>query len=178
MQTANIMVRLGGHVGNTVPRYQVTAAEIAVLRAIHGPDSIYDVEPSDDKNVKNRDELIRIKEAYAGPNTTRLVESLYPGIAARVPETLDELDLDESFYKAETRVAPKPATASARAAAEVDPDADEQPAPKKPRGKAAKAAAKADAATTEAEQAGVARVQNQDAIDDGVADMPDSGLLG
>lgn len=177
MQTANIMVRLGGHMGNTVPRYQVTAAEIAVLRAIHGPDSIYDVEPSDDVTVKNRDELQRIREFYAGPNTTRLLNELYPGIAARVPETLDELDLDESAYKAEKRVAPKPPTSAARAAATVDADDDERPAPK-PRGKAAKAAAKADEANTEAEQAGVARVQNAEAVEDEIADMPDSGLLG
>jgi hypothetical protein len=177
MQTANVLVRLGGHLGNTVPRYQVTAAEIAVLRAIHGPDSVYDVDPADDVDIRNRDELQRIREFYAGPNSGPVVERLYPGIGARVPETLDELDLDDTFYKAATRVQPRPANAAARAAALTDePDENAKPA-KKPRGKAAKDA-KADAAVAEAEQAGVARVQNKGTIDDGIGDMPDSGLLG
>lgn len=184
MQFANVMVRLGGHLGNTVPRYQVSAAEIAVLRAIHGPDSVYDVDPvdasdvDDSRKLKNRDELQRIREAYAGPNSTILVNQLFPGISARVPETIDELGLDESHFKAETRAKPRSAgpTAAARAAAAVEAD-DEHTAPK-PRGRAAKAAAKADEATAEAEQAGVARVQNAEAVEDGVADMPDSGLLG
>jgi hypothetical protein len=155
MQTANIMVALGGDTGNTVPKYQVTAAEIAVLQAIHGADAIFDIEPTEDSDVKNRDELRRLKEVYAGPNTGRLVEALYPGAAARVFENIDELELaDEQFKPTERERKPPPAKT-----------------------KAQKAARKEQEAVDEAKEQGVARPQNKKAVDDGIADMPQSGLL-
>lgn len=111
MEIANVIVSLGGDGGNTVPKFGVTAAEIAVLRAIHGEDAVHDIEPIGDKRVNNREELSRLKLIYGGAkdgNQNAFVDLLYPGIAARIFETLEELDLPEEFFKAETRVrAPK-----------------------------------------------------------------------
>jgi hypothetical protein len=122
MQYANIMVALGGDRGNTVPRYQVPASEIAVLRAIHGPDAVHDVEPTaapeepvldefgdatgKTRPVKfnNRAELTRLKEQYAGANTSKIVEGLYPGAAARVFEDLDDLEIPKEHFKAKERM--------------------------------------------------------------------------
>lgn len=112
MQYANIMVALGGDAGNTVPRYQVPASEIALLRAIHGPAAVHDIEPcdapkdEDGKTVRfnNRDELRRLKEKYAGPNTTRIVEGLYPGAGAQVVQKLDDLDIPDELYKPKSRM--------------------------------------------------------------------------
>ena len=112
MQTANVMVAIGGGRDNTVPKYDVTAAEIAVLIALHGPGSVFDIEPQDDVERTNREELGRLRAEYGGAKDgdgNRVVDLLYPGAAARVLEDIDELEIDESFFKAEKRVSAKPA---------------------------------------------------------------------
>ena len=43
LQTANVVLALGGDARNTVPKYAVTAAEVAVLRMIHGDAAVFDV---------------------------------------------------------------------------------------------------------------------------------------
>jgi hypothetical protein len=106
MQTANIMVALGGDLGNTVPKYDVTTAEIAVLRAIHGDDAVFDIQPVGEVPMRNRDELQRLKLLYGGAKDRENkphVEILYPGAAARVFETLDELDLSPEQFASTAR---------------------------------------------------------------------------
>jgi hypothetical protein len=103
MQIANILLSLGGDHGNTVPKFAVTAAEISVLRAIHGDESVKDVEPVGDVKRSHRDERARLLNIYGGAKTADhkpIVEGMFPGIAARVFESLHELDLPESFFKA------------------------------------------------------------------------------
>lgn len=114
MKLANIMLAIGGGRDNTLPKYGVTAGEIAVLRAIHGEDAVFDVEPTDtdalnEGNTKrtNRQELARLKAIYGGAqdgNGGKIVEGLYPGAAARVFEDFDELELPEDYFKATGRV--------------------------------------------------------------------------
>jgi hypothetical protein len=111
MQTANVMVALGGDTGNTVPRAGVTAAEIAVLRSIHGDEAVFDIEPTGSITRDNREERRRLLETYPardGENKL-IVEQLFPGAAARVFEAIDELGLPEEFFKATGRVAAEPA---------------------------------------------------------------------
>ena|SRR3569623_1247944 len=130
MQTANIMVALGGDRTNTVPREKVTVAEIAVLGHIHGRDAIFDVEPLGEEEVDNREELARIKHTYGGARDNdgrSMVEQVYPGAAARLFERLKDLGLDESQFKALKR-------------ATVNDEVDETPLePLKPLKKKAKA---------------------------------------
>lgn len=126
MQTANILLALGGDKGNCVPKYGVTAAEIAVLRVIHGNEAVFDVEPTDQDAMTevadgeprlrtNREERSRLLQVYASGRVfggdTHAVSLLYPGAAARVHEDIDELDLPEDAFKAERRVTAKPAKA-------------------------------------------------------------------
>lgn len=102
MDIANITLSLGGDDGNTVPKFGVTAAEIAVLRTIHGEASVKDVEPSGEISRSNRAERQRLVDVYGQArfgNDKPVVETLFPGVAARVFERIDELDLDESFFK-------------------------------------------------------------------------------
>lgn len=115
MKLANIMLAIGGGRDNTIPKYNVTAGEIAVLRAIHGEDAVFDVEPlatdalnEDGKPRTNRQELGRLKAIYGKAQDgsgAPLVEGLYPGAAARVFETVDELELPSEYFKATGRVA-------------------------------------------------------------------------
>lgn len=112
MQTATVLLALGGDTGNTVSKYGVTPAEAAVLQMIHGSDAVFDIAPGEDVTRTNREELARLRFTYGKPegsNERSAVDVLFPGAAARVFESFDELDLDESFYKAEKRVKPKPA---------------------------------------------------------------------
>lgn len=115
MKLANIMLAIGGGRDNTLPKYNVTAGEIAVLRAIHGEDAVFDVEPTSEDaknenggNRSNRQELSRLKMIYgkaSDGNGVALVEGLYPGAAARVFEDFEELDLPDDYFKATGRVA-------------------------------------------------------------------------
>lgn len=115
MKLANIMLAIGGGRDNTLPKYNVTAGEIAVLRAIHGEDAVFDVEPTSKDALNenggprtNRQELSRLKMIYgkaSDGNGVPLVEGLYPGAAARVFEDFEELDLPDDYFKATGRVA-------------------------------------------------------------------------
>lgn len=119
MQTANAMLALGGDKATTVPKYGVTAAEIAVLIAIHGEDAVFDIEPLKEKALDpetkrvrtNRAELARLNLIYGGAkdgNGASIVGNMFPGAAARVFETLAELNLPREFYKATARVEVEP----------------------------------------------------------------------
>ena len=139
MQTANILLAIGGDLGNTVPKYRVSAAEIALLRAIHGDEAVFDVEPLDlpavdeeGEVLTNRAELQRLKLVYqaAKIDNKPIVEMLYPGAAARVFETLDELGLAEAHFKpvahAKTiQEAPRAKSKAKGKAAEPAPAADD-----------------------------------------------------
>lgn len=172
METANILLALSGDTGNTVPKHGVTAAEVAVLRVIHGEDSVSDIEiigtaEDDGKARTHRAERARLSERYGRQNEGRwsspAVEMLFPGAAARVFETFDELDLPEELFKAER---PTRATRVSRAAEEPAPA--EKPAKGKKGKKGAKAAEPApelEAADAEADE------------DDGIGDMPDKDMF-
>lgn len=114
MQTANIMLSLNA--GNDVPKYGVSAAEIAVLIAIHGESSVQNIEPLGDKQTitidgdtvkwTNRVELERLHRIYGRAKDGEdrsIVAALFPGAGARVFETIDELGLPAEFFKPTAR---------------------------------------------------------------------------
>ena len=161
MQIANVLVAVAGDPGNTVPKYGVTAAEIAVLRMIHGDEAVTDIEPAGSVSTSNRAELARLRGVYGGATDgdgNRLVEQLFPGAAARVFESLAELGIPEQFFKATGRmqapeaeqepVEPEPAPAPVAAARGRPPKAEVAPAP-------------APAAEPEGEADGISDMQDQ-----------------
>lgn len=106
MQTAHVLLSLGGDAGNQVMKYGVTAAEIAVLRGIHGDEAVTEVEPHVEIKRSHREERMRLLSIYGGARggeNKPVVEGLFPGAAARVFENLHELDIPESFFKATGR---------------------------------------------------------------------------
>lgn len=129
MQQANVMLALGGNLGQTVPKFGVTPAEVAVLREIHGSAAVYDIQPLDEEvDRSSREERSRLLEIYGKPPGSReisAVEFLFPGAAARVYESFDELELDESFYKATGRVKPTKVKAKAKRSEPDEEDEDE-----------------------------------------------------
>lgn len=168
MQTAKVMVNIGGDKGHQVPKI-VTAAEIPVLMAIHGDEAVSDIEPADDVERSNREELERLYNLYGGATDGEgraLVKSVYPGAGARVFLTLDELGLHDSFYKPTARAKAVPA-----AEVVVDPldhDGDGKKGGSKAKGKGKKADVEPEA---EAEAA------VPDTVEPGEKDMGDDALF-
>lgn len=106
MQTANIILDIGGDNGNQIPKSGVTAAEIAVLIAIHGEAAVHDIEPTATIPRSNRDERARLYEQYGHAKDGEdrsIVGTLFPGAAARVFEKIDELGLPAAFFKPTAR---------------------------------------------------------------------------
>lgn len=87
MQRVNCTVRLGGQVGNTVAKENVTAAEIAILLAIHGEGSVVDIQPIQMCKTPHGQERQRLAEHYGA----KIVDAIFPGQFARLPVTLKEV---------------------------------------------------------------------------------------
>lgn len=62
MQTYSAKVRLAGSLYNEVPKSDLTAPEIAILKRIHGSDAIVDIKPG--KSVDRTDEQERARLAH------------------------------------------------------------------------------------------------------------------
>lgn len=111
MQTANIMLALGGDHGNTIPKYQVTASEIAVLNEIHGAGAVTEIDPLGEIDRTDRAEINRLRTIYGRAkdgDDKAIVEILFPGAAAPAFHNLKDLDLDSSFFKAVSRASAEP----------------------------------------------------------------------
>lgn len=100
-ETADMIVALGGDINNTVPRYGVTAAECALLQAIHGTDAVTLIKPTGSVKRSNRAEKARLVGIYApheNSNGAKVMNQLYPGAAARLFERYNELELAEAQF--------------------------------------------------------------------------------
>lgn len=184
MQTANCLVSLAGDTGMQVPKSDVTASEIAVLQAIHGAGSVTDIEPSGEIERSDREERSRLQTIYGRPRDgrdTSPVAMLFPGVAARLFQTLSELDLPEEQYKAKTRVSADDKPVHAASAPKVAPAPKPVAAkPEKPLTAAQKRHAERAAARAEKAQAAPATPPAAEPPDDndGIGDMPDKGAFG
>lgn len=125
MEYANIQVAIGGDTGNTVPKFRVPASELAVLLAIHGPDSLFDFEPvdapEDAEDLADSEELQRLRSIYGHVTDGEgesILKQVYPGAGARVVTTLGQLEIPEGAYKVLERVSAKPAAKKAAAKAD------------------------------------------------------------
>ncbi len=117
-------LRLGGSVLNEVPLSNVTAAEVDVLRALHGgSDAIVDLKPVGDDERSHAAERQRINEKYAGGGDNiegqakkklAMIRDLFGNDRLPLPLALDEVSAEE-------------------------PEADEDPAPPPERIKRTKA---------------------------------------
>ena len=102
MQKYRCKVRLAGGVNNEVPKVGVYAAEIIVLRAMHGADSVVAIEPMDmDKKPHSelRDELQRrypriSMERLFGPSHQSLPVRLDPATEAQIAEQVAAKEAD------------------------------------------------------------------------------------
>lgn len=122
MQTANVLVALGGDRGNSVPKH-VTAPEIMVLLAIHGDDAVYDIEPAEDIERSNTEEINRLRATYfaTGEDGKPKIDAVYTGKTPMLHQDLADLELPDDLYKATERAkAPAKSTGKKKAAAKGD----------------------------------------------------------
>ena len=111
MQTASILLAIGGERDMQVPKYGVTPAELMLLRALHGEEAVTDIDIYGDEERSNREERERLFSIYAksdasGAFKLPVLDALFPGVSARLPSTFGELELDDAFYKAQSRKTP------------------------------------------------------------------------
>jgi hypothetical protein len=64
MQIYDINLMLGGDRHNVLPKSGVTAAEIMVLKSIHGNQSVTDISKTDMDKRQHAEELDRLKSIY------------------------------------------------------------------------------------------------------------------
>ena len=108
MQYINGLLALGSDPRNTVPLMGVSVAEVHVLRAIHGHEAVFDVQPIDaEKDVAPRGEIQRLVEKYPARNEDgdHIASKVFAGGAASVPLELADLDLPDNAYRVVERVA-------------------------------------------------------------------------
>lgn len=120
METANIMLNIGGEGSAVIAKYGVTPAEVAVLRVLHGDDAVSDIDVLIGEAVNenggartHRQEIARLNEVYSRPQPeggkrAPAVDMLFPGAAARVFEAFEELELPAELFKPTERATAKP----------------------------------------------------------------------
>lgn len=96
MQTATILLNIGGDTAAQISKYNVTPSEVRVLQVIHGDDAVSDIAINTDEEKRtSRQERQRLTEIYSqrqpdGATRAPAVDMLFPGEAARLYETFDE----------------------------------------------------------------------------------------
>jgi hypothetical protein len=104
-------VRLGGGTTNEVEKRGITAAEILVLRKVHGVESIVRIIPKNSVNASHASERDRLRSIYErGPHQVGLIDSLFGPVHLPLPESLDpalEADADEAVLAKEADEAEK-----------------------------------------------------------------------
>lgn len=131
MQLVNCEVRLGGSQLHTVPKANVTPAEILVLRFLHGDDAVQNIRPGKvDKTIRHETEYDRLASIYGGSQfksepgeeSKAVMPTLFPGAMKKLPTTLQEIGLGHLLSPA--------AKAAAKAAdAAIVPDLEDAPEP-------------------------------------------------
>lgn len=99
MQIGTCIVRLGGDLNNSVFKRNVTPAEILVLQAIHGQESITRVRGTGANKVPHVEELNRLVLIYGGAKNNKeesIVAKMWPTFGARLPVNFKDIGIDIS----------------------------------------------------------------------------------
>lgn len=98
MQIANCEVRLLGDIANSVPKLNITPAEAAILRAIHGPDSVVRVNAVGMDKRSHKEEYDRLAALYGGSGDTdgtKIFFKLFPRtFDPRLPVTFKDVGIE------------------------------------------------------------------------------------
>jgi hypothetical protein len=100
MQLCNCEIRLNDSAGHTVPKANVTPAEILVLRAIHGDSAVVNITPTKMDKRGNTEEWDRLQMEYGrspdglmDAGNGALLTQLFPGAMPKLPVTLKDIGM-------------------------------------------------------------------------------------
>ena len=109
MQHASCTVALNGDITYTVHKPDVTVAEIAVLRAIHGPDAVRDIQPTYMDKRPHAEERERLTLEYGNAkdhDDVTIVSKVFPSFS-QLPVTFRDIGLDIDGSERETEEKPR-----------------------------------------------------------------------
>jgi hypothetical protein len=89
MEHANVEIRLAGSLENTV-RKEVSAPEIAVIKALHGHDAVVNIKKSRVSPIDQAAERSILERKYGEETIARF----FPGVASKLPTTLAEVGVE------------------------------------------------------------------------------------
>jgi hypothetical protein len=89
MEYANVEVRLAGSLENTVIK-EVSAPEIAVIKALHGHDAVVNIKKSRTSPVEQAVERDRLGRFYG----EEILSRLFPGVTSKLPTALAEIGVE------------------------------------------------------------------------------------
>jgi hypothetical protein len=97
MQLCTCDIRLGGEIGMQVHREGVTVAEIMVLRAIHGQDSVFNIVGTAGERRNAIEERERLTQKYTArtEDGKPVVMAIFPGAMPQLPKSLKEIGEDD-----------------------------------------------------------------------------------
>lgn len=108
MQHASCFVQLSGDLGTMIAKSPVTPAEVILIRAIHGDESVSKIELLDggtnDKS-SHAQELQRLRDHYTAmtEDGKSVIDKVFPGHAPQLPTTFREIGIDLSGPKSARR---------------------------------------------------------------------------
>ena len=106
MELATCEVRLNGDLQNTVIKDNITPAELLILRAIHGAESVVRIIIKAMNRRQYSTEVERLSKIYDRPaEETYIVQKVFPGNAAALPGTFKEIGVSDSEEDPEIDVA-------------------------------------------------------------------------
>lgn len=94
MQIVDCFVRLNGSVEFEVAKPGITVAEVALLRALHGEDAVVRITAGPVVDVKPRTVKNDLLARYSADGPKKVIETLFPGMYPKVPETLGDVGLE------------------------------------------------------------------------------------
>lgn len=89
MRMYNCHVRLGGSTTSEVPLNGISAAEIIVLRHIHGLDAVVRIEAKNQATASNSAMRELLRKKYEGENKRGMIDSLFGPSHMPLPQELD-----------------------------------------------------------------------------------------
>lgn len=120
MQKVNCVVAVGGDIGNKIQKLDITVAEVALLRVVHGEGAVTEVYSVGESDESDRQVYEALKNAY--PKYAFVAERLWMDGGGRLPGKIGELGLTREMlsrdYEAKEAAAeaPPPPPRAARAA--------------------------------------------------------------
>jgi len=99
MQVCNCSINIGGEGGMSVVKSFVTVPELMVLRAIHGEDSVRNIEVTSNEDIESNEERSRLMSIYIMPEG--IVKDTL-GATGPLPKTIDESGIGDEFVISKT----------------------------------------------------------------------------